>query len=213
MAGFIRGIDPMTIGRAYTRVLMNFRQNDILALAVAPMVAIALIQSHRLFRGQVPANKLRVVRCALPLMFVAFLCTLGSDLFFRGLYASWRQQSTILNETGIAIATLASSDSGTGAVHPRHVMPEELAKAMTLSEETRHWLRNANILVAAAPEHLGVGPGPHFPGRILFSIPASKLRGQAPYSAVIRAASGTQCALTFQIQEQGPVGFLTAICE
>jgi hypothetical protein len=208
LANVVSWLDPMLVGRAVVRMLSILERENVVIIAVAPLLAVGLIQSHRLFRAQVAANKLRIVQCALPLLLVAFLGSVGSDVFMGLLSESWHQQSTILRETGAAIAAAQAADP-----RPRRLSPDDMAKTSPLSEVTQRWLRNASITVASAPDRIGNGPGRYFPGRMMFMVPASRLNNGAPYSAVVRTASGSECSLMFQIQKQGSLGYLTAICQ
>jgi TM2 domain-containing membrane protein YozV len=206
--GIFSRLDPIAVWRAVSRLFPILESEKSLVIAIAPLLAVGLIQSHRLFRAQVAANKLRIVQCALPLLIVAFLCGSVGVVYMAVLRESSRQQYTILRETDAAIAAAQAADP-----RPRLLSMDDLAKAAPLSEVTQHWLRNASITVASAPDRVGTGPGRYFPGRMMFSVPSSRLQNGVPYSAVVRTASGTQCSLMFQIQKEGPVGFVTAICQ
>jgi hypothetical protein len=186
-----------------------------LAWVVAgPIIAIALIQTLRMFRAQVGANKLRVVYCALPLMLLAFLWGGVGVASYLVMSESWHQARPIIRETDQAIGMVAASQVGG---QPRRITAEELAKSAPLSEGTKRWLRNATITIAAAPEVATVGPGEYFPGLLKMIVSNSELKGRVPYSAVLRRANGKNCSLIFRIQhspgEKHNVGFVDVICD
>lgn len=213
LAYVVSRFDAVAAERVMSQTFAVFSLENVLAMAVAPLLAVGLIQSHRFFRAQIGANKLRVVRCALPLVIVAFLCSLGHEVLMGVFSESRRQQSTIFRETDSAIAALEAEGPQMDSAHPRRFSPKDLASASPLSDGTQRWLRSASIIVAPAPDRIGAGPGSYFPGRSLFFVSSSGLKNRVSYSAVVRAANGTECSMMFQVQKQGPVGFLTAICE
>ena len=213
IASVVSRLDAAAVERTMSRILDAFRLENGRAFLTAPLVAIGLIQSHRFFRAQVAANKLRMIGCALPLLIVAFLCSLGSEMLMAVYGESWQQASTILRETDSAIAALQSKRSQTDAARLPSLGLDDLATAAPLSDSTKQWLRNSSITVSVAPNRIGNGPGSYFPGRLSFFVPNSSPKNRVSYSAVVRKANGSRCSMIFQAQKQGPVGFLTAICE
>ncbi len=213
VATVISQVDAIALERVTSRIIAVFDFGNTLAIAGALLLAVGLIQSHRLFRAQDGANRLRVVRCALPLVTVAFLCGLAGNVLMVVFTESWRQQATILRETDSAIAAAQAQLPPADPGRPRRLSFQELADASRLSAGTQRWLRHASITVVPAPHRLATGPGLYIPGRKLFLVPSSQLRDRVPYSAVVHTAQGRDCSLLFQIQRQGPVGFLTAVCD
>jgi hypothetical protein len=141
------------------------------------------------------------------LLLVAFLWSFAGAVAMNLARESWDQQRTILRETNEALAATQAANP-----RPRRLTPEDMAKAAPLSEATQHWLRNASITIAPAPERVKGGPGMYFPHSIW--VPTSTLKNGAPYSAVVRAANGTQCSLLFETPGQGrPFRYVTAICQ
>ena len=213
LAYVVSRLDAIAVERVMSQTFAAFGLENVLTMAVAPLLAVGLIQSHRFFSAQVAASKLRVVRCALPLVIVAFVCSLGREVLMGVFSESWQQESTIIRETDSAIAALQAESPQTDSGHPRRLSLDDLANASPLSDGTQRWLRKASIIVAPARDRFGSGPGPYFPGRMLFFVPSSRVNNRISYSAVVRAANGTECSMIFQAKKQGPVGFLTAICE
>lgn len=207
IAAIVRRLDPVVAWRA-AMPIFNFLDHDYaLAFIAVPLLGVALIQSHRLFRAQLAANRLRVVRCAIPLLLVAFLCSTIGVICTGLAYESWHQQSTIIPEVSAALSAAHAADP-----HPRMLSGEELANFAKLSDVTRHWLRDANVIVTAAPERIGNGSGRHLWGSMKFIVPRDK-GPRVPYSALVRTERGTRCSLMLQIQKEGDIAYLTAFCE
>ena len=216
IASIVQAGDPIRVTAAISRALhaVSSSPNVALFVAVAPLIAVGMIQSHRAFRGQVSANRLWVVRYALPLALVSIIWSLAGIVFVYFARVSWIQQSEILRETNVAIAAVAAADAPGGATKPRRVTPEELAQAAPLSALTAQWLRDAHILVGPAPVLAGNQLGQYFAGRILVPVraPAADAQLAVSYSAVVRTRSGTQCALVYHVPK-GTIGYATVICD
>lgn len=208
-------LDPFTVGPALGRLFQVIEFKQLISLVAAPLIAIALIQSLRMFRAQTGANKLRVVRCALPLVLVTFLYGAASVVFFEVLQETWRQARTVMLETDKAIGAWQVSNASNWQA--RQTNENDLAKVASLSNDTKLWLRSASVTVATAPERIKTGPGPYLPGRVLLILQGAELKDRVPYTAVVRNARGRDCSMMLQIQK-GPtekldVGYLTVICE
>jgi hypothetical protein len=202
-------LDVMTIHWAMVRAftLMNFE--TVAALVLAPLVGVGLIQSRRFFRAQMAAHRLRVVRCALPPVLVAFLWIFLAQLLMGVLVESWQEKATILRDTDAVIAAV-QADSRFDTRRPLRLSPADLAGASRLSGVTQRWLRTASVTVVPAPK-MTAGPGPYFSGQSVFVI--HNVKDRQPYAAVVRTAGGGRCSLMFQVHEAGRYGFLSAICD
>ncbi len=168
---FVAGRDPVVLARLSNEFFSDLYLSGMATLVAAPLVGIALIQTHRYFRAQLSANRLRLVRVAIPLVLTAFLWGAIGDLTFMLGGVTWRTESTTLRETDKALSKVAAIDAVGGVPRARQVSLTDLSSASPLSGTTQRWLANAQITVAAAPEHIGTGSGPYYPGRMAFYIP------------------------------------------
>jgi hypothetical protein len=135
---------------------------------VFPTFLFAVIQSYRLFRTQ-PEDGLRsMIRCLLPLVLVAFLCSFSLGASGFGFQPQgWNP----FFETYEALEKLQPGVTKLDAARPLQLTVEDLAKSSHLSALTRRWLGDSNITVAPDPAHSG-------------------------YLATIHLAGGWDCKLT-----------------
>ena len=213
MARLVAWLDPIALGRVLDRYMFYLGFRNLAGLVIAPLLAIGLIQSLRMFRAQFGANHLRVVRFALPLIAVTFLWGAGSDVLFDVLRQCWHQSSATIAETDKAIGTVLKVTAGTnGPV--RQISADDLAKATPLSPGTRRWLQNASITVSPAPDRGRFAP--YYPGRIWAPISAEQTRDRSSYTALLHNTRDGDCRLTFQRQQgvaASYAGFVVASCE
>lgn len=221
VAFVVMRFDPIKTTHAFQRTLdaISFNSSAALFIAVAPLIAVAVIQSHRAFRGQVSANRLWVVRYALPLVIASFLWSFAGMLFFFGAREAYDHESNVLRETNAAIAKIVANDAPRGTTKARRVTADELAQAAPLSDATASWLRDAQILVGPAPAAVDNHRAQYFVGHRWISLtsPGGATPIAQPYSAVIRTRSGTQCAFTYQAPDTRTVPwrftYVSAVCE
>ena len=180
----------------------------VLTLLLVPTLLIAVIQSYRMFREQLPDSILSVTRKLLPLAIAAFLSSF-SLMALYGLVANAQQQMwTMFRETHEAIEKIQPDIAKLDTTHPLQLTAEDLAKAAPLSERTQRWLRNSRISVAPDKPHPG--------GRYCCEGNSRSVRFAADkdyswYLAVIQLPSGSHCTVSFQAGREN--GILGGVCE
>jgi hypothetical protein len=207
--------DPVALIAALEQLFRAVPFEDIMTVLIAALVAVGLIQTLRAFRAQLGANKLRMMQAAAPLMLVTFLWGAGSVVFFHVLRQSWLQSSKIMHEVDRSIAALQAQVPGVTQVQRASV--EDLGKAAPLSDQTRRWLRDANVVIARTPDRTGGSLGPYIPGRMLFPVGRDELKGRTSYMAHLRRSDGKECSMMFQMRRaQTPMlafGYVSVACE
>jgi hypothetical protein len=166
-------------------------------IILVPTLPYAVVQSYRLFRAQVQARALSVVRSLLPLATLAFLCSFASLAFYtfvdRAAWAALDPRWIALPETIEALQKIQSRAAKLDAAHPLQLTVEDLAKASTLSKSTRRFLGDSHItLFLDEPPHQG-----RF-GCAEKSQPSGlSALGYSWYSAIILFADGSRLFLAF----------------
>jgi len=163
-----------------------------LTFSLAPTYLLAVIQSYRLFRSQVEANALSLVRTLLPLAVVAFLCSFSLMAFSDFVSNAFGRRNAALFEAVQAIGKIDLG--GLDATHPLQLTVDDLAKASRLSEHTRRWLRGSRVTIVPI-ESL---PRPNrFSGNSTRG-PLDLDTAQPRYAATLYLAGGSECAQSFQ---------------
>ena len=160
---------------------------------LVPTLLLAAIQSYRIFRAQLQAGVLSMVRNLLPLAMVAFLCTFSLQALVTLELGAQSPESRALFETIRAIQTLPSRAAKLDAAHPLQFTVDDLAKASPLSKSARRWLGDSHITLSLdAPPHqrgFGCAGGPPPSG-------VSAL-GYSWYTAIVPLADGTHLFMAF----------------
>jgi len=163
-------------------------------LILVPTLLYAVIQSYRLFRVQLKAGALSVVRSLLPLALLAFMCSFISLAFYTFVsQAAQDPKWTALFQIVEAIQKVQSGVAKLDATQPLQLTVEDLAKASTLSKSTRRLLGNSHITLALdeSPRHgqfgCGENPQPHGLSALVYSW----------YSAIIPLADGSRFVVAF----------------
>jgi ABC-type transport system involved in multi-copper enzyme maturation permease subunit len=205
--------DPFTNSR-FTNALSNLQPVMILAtplrvaaLLLVPTLVIAVMQSYRLFRGQVEDSLLSVSRNLFPPAVAVFLCTCSLTAFSAFVADAQQQMWTMFRETHEAIVRIQPGIAKLDATHPLQLTVEDLAKAAPLSERTQRWLRDSRITVAPDQPH----PGPYCCGGNSRSITFAPEKAYSWYSATIHLPSGSECTVSFQSGRGS--GTLGGVCE
>ena len=179
-------------------------------IGAVPLVIFALLQSHRLFRGQLGEIKFRVLRSMVPLFGIAVFTTyalLGFGLFLN---EGWRQRSAMLSETHAAFERLQPKLAESGVA--RQFSVDELNDAAPISERTRKWLRGSRIMVASemtGPTRNTLAP---WPSGFIVMVPNSA-GSNLPYQAEILLANGVRCSVRYPMAPHTAVGVLGGACE
>jgi hypothetical protein len=120
----------------------------VVVFIVAPTLLLALIQSYRLYRAQIPGSTLSVVRNLWPSAVLVFLCSFPlsatSSLVFRASNEVWGTEMEVIK----AIEKIRPDASTLDEAHPLQLSVDDLAKGSPLSEQTRRWLGNSPVTVA-----------------------------------------------------------------
>jgi len=187
-------------GFGFTNAVSNIQQFGsgtnfmvVTTLFLVPTLLVAVIQSCRLFREQAQDSILSLIRNLFPIAAMVFLCSFSFMAFFAFVDHAKLQMWTMFSETHQAIEKIQPGTPNLDAAHPLQVTGEDLAKASSLSERTRYWLRNARISVAPNKAY---PRGFCCPGNSRgFTYPPEK--DYSWYSATIHLASGSDCTLSF----------------
>jgi ABC-type transport system involved in multi-copper enzyme maturation permease subunit len=163
------------------------------ALILVPTLLYAGIQSYRLFRTQLQAGAMSLVRNLLPLAGTAFLCGFAALAFYAAVGRARNYKTIALLETVQAIQKLSSRAAKLDAAHPVELTVDDLAKAAPLSKSARRWLGNSHITLSLdAPPHqgrFGCAGGPPPSG-------VSAL-GYSWYTAIVPLADGSHLFMAF----------------
>lgn len=179
---------------------------------IAPLLALGLIQSLRLFRAQTDNRKLHVLRCMLPPLATLCLTSFALSFFFLFTHGLQSQENDVLRETHLAIQKLVAGRSD--ARQFERLKIDDLARANPLSDRTQHWLRDSTILVTIqGAEGRALSSRIQWPYERANAISGSPGQTVCPYSATIRTAKGSQCILNFWASGQNEHGLLTYACE
>jgi ABC-type transport system involved in multi-copper enzyme maturation permease subunit len=183
-------------------------------VVVAPLLAVGLIQSHRMFRAQTEGRKLHTVRSMLPLfatvVFLTFLLGAVSSLAWQ----LWSEQGTIVREAHLAIETLEASGDRANLLSLQKFTMDDLAKASSLSNTTQHWLRDCTIIVRPETDSRSVPlPLIQWPYERAFLADGAPEKQAISYSATIRTSRGSECNLHFRTLNGGKNGFLSHSCQ
>jgi hypothetical protein len=188
--------------------LFDAGASPVLFVLLVPTLAIAVIQSSRLFRKQLQDSALFVVRRLLPLAITAFLC--GFSLLASYLFVGQAKQQMwkLFRETHEAIEKVQPGTPNLDAAHPLELSLEDLAKAAPLSERTQRWLRNARISIAPDRPHPGAT---YCCGGNSGSITFASDKAYSWYLATIHLPSGSECIVAFEAGRG--YGFLGGVCK
>jgi ABC-type transport system involved in multi-copper enzyme maturation permease subunit len=164
-------------------------------LLLVPTLLLAVVQSYRLFRTQLQASALSLIRNLLPVAIVAFLCTFSLMAFYAFVAHAKQEMWTMFRETHEVIEKIQPGAADLDATHTLQLTVEDLAKASSLSERTQRWLRNSRITVAPDKPH----PGDRYCcGVNSRSIASAPDQAYPWYSATIHLPSGSGCTVSFQ---------------
>ena len=206
-------IDPFRANRLVASVLRSSgSQVPILTFLVGPLLAVGLIQSHRLFRGQLEDRKFHVIKSVLAPLTTLILCGFLTTAVFSLALTLRQEQVDIVGEAHVAIEALEASASGPTASNVQKFTFDDLAKGGPLSVQTRHWLSNSTIVVRREAD--GSRPPPLlWPYEYAFLTPAAPGKNLVSYSATIRTSRGSQCNLRFWASRSSQTGFLSQSCQ
>jgi hypothetical protein len=207
-------VGPFSFNRLKIAIIYNagFKVETLLIVALLPLFAVGLIQSHRWFRAESSESRLRVVRCAVPLLGLGLVFTFAVALLMLSSSEAWRQQADTLREAHTAIEVLQPQMKIAG---PQRLRLKDLEGAAPLSERTRRWLQNAAIFVV--PGQLASNSNAAHTsatGGVWQLVPGAPGKAPAAYSAVIRSVDGEHnCSLTYVAGGTTALGTLGAICD
>jgi len=210
---FFAKIDPFRANRIVTSVLGSSGSHvPLLAVLVGALLAVGLIQSHRLFRGQLEDRKFHAIKSVFPPLATLILCCF---LAATVLLFAWRlrqEQVDIAREAHVAIEALETSANGTNALNVQEFTLDDLAKGGPLSVQSRHWLSNSTIVVRREAD--GTQPASLFwPYEYASLAPAAPGKNAISYSATIHTPRGSECNLRFWASPSGQTGFLSQSCQ
>lgn len=209
-------IDPFRANRMVTSVLgLGGSHGSYLPLALAvivgPLLAVGLLQSHRLFRGQLEDRKFHAIRSTFPPLMTLVLSFFVVTAVFLFAWRLRQEQVDIVREAHIAIEALEAGANGPIAPNVQQFTLDDLAKAGALSIQARHWLSNSTVVVrretdARRPLSL------LWPYEYAFLAPAAPGKNAVSYSATIRTPRGSECNLRFWASRSSQTGFLSQSC-
>ena len=201
---------------------VHFNPTKLVYLAIlgcVPTVLFMLAQTKKLYRAQLREGPFSVLR---PLASVATMAFLNAFvLFYLVLIIDQAKQNmwSMFREAHEAIVVAQPNMEKQDVAHPLQFTGEDLAKAAPLSEQTRRWLRNSNILVI--PETYGKKNqilsryccGGNSRGFTVISAGKQFMW----YSAIIHLENGSECILSFQsnqiVRSTSYYGILGGKCE
>ena len=206
-------IDPFHANRMVANVLGSGGSDlPMLAVLVGPLLAVGLIQSHRLFRGQLEDRKFHAIRTAfspLVTLFLSVFLLTAVSLF------AWRlrqEQVDIVGEAHVAIEALEASANGSNAPRVQKFTLDDLAEGGTLSVQTRRWLGTSTIVVRREVDS-SQPPSLFWPYEYALLAPATPGKTAVSYSATIRKPRGSECNLRFWASRASRTGFLSQFCQ
>jgi hypothetical protein len=202
-------LGPVESGRAVARIAasLGFWDEKIFAIPAGLLFAIALIQSHRLFREPSDDSKLRVVRYLSPMFIALLICSLTVAFFIQFVRQAFPAQERLAREIDSAIEKVILTRPEVST--PLHINAEELAKTSSLSPEARHWLADSTMVIVPRPSFL-MAPAPWEFNFGFFDFSRDREPAQ-PYSAVVRFA-GSSCSISHR--EGKPRGAIfAAVCD
>lgn len=227
-------LDPIRVHRVFSLIVgaglngWNTRNDALLVMSIALLVAVGLMQSRRLFRLPLAETAPRIARLVLPLLLICLLPSLALAGFFQFAFQSYEQQDTVLREmlreTHNAIEAIQQSRPQE-ATRTQRLTMGDLAKASPLSDRTQKWLRNSSILVVQyqGSQSRNVFPRIQWPYETGFLIRRGQGKSVVPYAASIILASGAECSLRFVPAPSVPFlppggehpydGFFAAVCQ
>lgn len=175
-------------------------------LVGGPALLLALIQSYRLFRAQLPNSTVSVVRNLLPLAMLVFLCGFALTAFNSSLHRAGWQVQMLVGATSRTMQKILPGAAKLDATHPLQLTGDDVEKAFKafpflLPDNTRVWLRNARITVTPDKSH-----------PIGFSCVETQWGSTwCYYSATIHLADGTDLTLSYEpdAHRKLPFGYLT----
>jgi hypothetical protein len=204
--------DPIAVSGA-VRQLFEPRNLPILVLlAISPCIAVAIVQSYRLFRGQADESRKQIILTLLPLALTAVFCGALISASVTFVFQTWEQTGTLAREMHVAIETLQPGAGG--PVRRMDLSADDLAKAAPISDRTRQWLAGSTIAVAPTFPELHV-PLPAGGDSRTFSFYALAVPGKEgiSYAAVIHRPSGSTCYVNFSTSAHARFGYMNGTCE
>jgi len=206
-------IDPFRANRIVSSVLGTSGSDvPVLAIIVGALLAVVLIQSHRLCRGQLEDRKFHAIKSVFPPLATLILC---GFLTTTVLLFAWRlrqEQVDIVREAHVAIEALETSANGTNALNVQKFTFDDLAKGGPLSVQTRHWLSNSTIVVRREADG-SQPPSLFWPYEYASLAPAAPGKNAISYSATIHTPRGSECNLRFWASRSSQTGFLSQSCQ
>lgn len=198
-------LDPIRVHRVVSVIVgaghkgWNIRNDALLVVSIALLVAVGILQSRRLFRLPMAETAPRIARLVLPLLLVCLLPSLALAGFFQFAFQSYRQQEALLRETHNAIEAIQLGRASQERTRPLRLTIGDLAKASPLSNRTQEWLRNSSILVVQdqTSQNESLFPSIQWPYETRFLVPRAQGKNVLPYAASIFLASGAECSLRF----------------
>ncbi len=176
-------------------------------LLLVPVLLLAIVQSYRLFRRQLPDSALPMIRNLLPLAAVLSLCVFSIVGISSFVVHARRSMWTMFKETHEAIEKSQPGIATLDAAHPLQLSVDDLLKTAPLSARTQAWLHDSRITVKDQP---------HFAGRYccgtntqLFTILPDKAHPW--YLATIHLPDGSNCTLSFRATRE--LGILGGVCK
>ncbi|HLK03084.1 MAG TPA: hypothetical protein VKT53_01490 [Candidatus Acidoferrum sp.] len=207
-------VDPFRMNRGVLGVIGLTGHWWALLLA-APLLAAALIQSHRMFLAPTDHRKLHAVRNTFPLIAIMVFSTflLATVASVAGQLRA--EQTNVVRQAHLAIETLEASANQTDLPRMQRFTADDLAKATPLSSNAQHWLRDSAIVVRpeAATRTVSSLPAIQWPYELAFLADGAPGKKAVSYSATIRTPRGSECNLRFWAVAGGKNGFLFQSCQ
>jgi hypothetical protein len=138
---------PFPFGKAATFIVdRTIWRYAIFWVLVAPL-ALALIQTRRLFRQEISDSVLSAVRYLLPVVVVAFFFSFASLLPFVVIHSASRAIFQTLYETHAAVGKMQTDIGKASKTQPQLIAPEDLSKVAPLSNTAQTLLRGSMITI------------------------------------------------------------------
>ena len=207
--------DPIAVSSKAGQIVDPRNLLPLAALVLAPGVAIATMQSYRLFRAQAEDSKLHILKSVAPLAVTAAICGFVVAASVAFTFQAWEERGTLVRETVVAMQSLQPGESG--SAQPLQLTADALAKASPVSDRTRQWLAGSRIEIASsfpelhAPEP--ASPASRLPMTFSINVPALQGHEGIPYAAVIHRPSGTTCYVGFSTARHARFGFASGQCQ
>lgn len=183
-------------------------------IAALPVLLFALVQSGRLFRGEMTETTRQIARCLAPLVALACAIGLASTLVTNVAISAWQVQYDMVHETHVAIELLRPGMEK-APTRSAELTMQDLQKVSPLSARTMFLLRDARIIVVtqgfAADAKVAAA---RTRGGMWYTLRAAPGQTALPYSAIIRGINGGHsCSLTYAPMFNARYGSMGSVCD